>query len=221
VNTNDLQRELEWFVWKSFELLKPLSYKFIKVTEVKVYYRFDLMIGTWLALKSRWQKRGSSVNQSYFFEYIRDYGELMIPSVRRPIKDEFSELVRLTKELKPYRGLEVKRGVEERTVYKYYCSYSLDKEEVLEISPLRVVGLILETSAPRDVKLISTSVTNESVRLTDETDIATIEDLIFDMLELYKIALKEVNKIKSHNKRIMDQMKEVLEPWMISKSLRS
>jgi len=219
INTRRLQEGLCEFVYDCFTALKPLSRKFTIVCQIdNQWYTEYLCMGEWLRIKSgSYHKYGSIVDSnSKFFDIIREYGDRLKPHVRRPIKEDFSLLVDLTKQLKAYNNIEVSMTIPKIKV----ATYSMWNNK-LELKYYEVDKMSLTTSWPREIKLLNSNngKDKESIRVDSEVDICKLEDVIDYVIQMYLKAKNEVTKTKNYNQKIIDKMKKIAEPWIIAKNL--
>ena len=159
INTQELMKSLVSFVYNIFYELRPLSHKFrvVKTISLKRYsytYKMRLGIGTWFRVASSWQKYGSDADRREVFDIVRSHGDEILDYLRRPIRKDFSQLVTLTKQLKPYDEQTVSHVITRRIVRDYAYSYSEGKMILKEYEIDRVRVL---TSYPRCVHLLPTS----------------------------------------------------------------
>jgi len=219
VGTTKLQHELEKDVMWCFEALKPLSHRFAVVKRIPPACSYcsptEVCVRTWVRLKKPWHKHGSIVDwPGEFFEVIREHGQDMVPHVRQPIKETFEEMVALARELMPYKSITVTR-----TVNKYVDAPHLDPPEPRRIF---VKTIKLETPLPKRVMLIGScngGRFENTIHLLSWGYVCEHEDLIDDLLALYRSALARVSEVREHNERIMERMRELAAPWAVEKAL--
>jgi hypothetical protein len=218
VDTKTLQKQMESLVQDSFATLKPLSSSLQTVTRIHTSYGTrEILIGEWVRDKSSYQKLGSIVwNESEFFKCIREHGEQMKPLVRRPIRNEFSQLADLTKQLISYSDLTVRIDIPPTEVYEHECSLG----EQVKLTRKVVKSIAIETCRPYKILLDVGERENKERELTAEAYTPIFEDIISYLVDLFKKADAEVSKVRNHNEKIMEQMKQIVAPLKIANSLK-
>jgi len=222
VDTRTLQREMENFVYESFSTFKPLRRKFKEictVTEKTRYYTstYNLCIGEWIRRKSRYHQYGSIVDHSEsFLKIIREHGDELKPHVRKSIKEDFAKAVDLTKQLIMYRDFEVSVCIRPREVYTYLYLYCRGGKSGIEIKPVKIERLTIKTQSPTRIFYGK----DTSIQLEDESNVSIVEDLIDDLVDLFRKADAEVCKVREHNERVMKQIEDVVAPYKIVNHLR-
>jgi len=147
---NDLIESIE-----AFEALKPLSYKFTRAFK---FGSADVMVGRWLRLRDSFQTYGSPMEDcEYLHKLFVNYGDRLIPFLRKPIKGDFVKLVRLAR------------------------------------------------------RLIPATINIDEYLLPDE-----VGDEEF---EIIKSVIEVAEKVRRHNKKIIKEMKDVIAPYVIARTL--
>lgn len=216
IDTRKLQRELERFVFKCFSVFKPLSRKY---REVCIYendgYREKLCVGEWLRLKSGSQRYGSYVCREWeFFDVVRKCGDKVKPYVRRSIREDFSGLVDLVKKLKPFSAVRFSvrfPPVKVSSVSIYSNSLGFNSHMVSEV--------FLDTKYPHIVELRSNGKIMVEIRVNDVEYFFELEDVIDYVVELYLKVRDQVIAVKKHNDKVVEEMRKIVEPWMIANKL--
>jgi hypothetical protein len=219
VDTKTLQKQMESLVHDCFVTLKPLSSGLKTVTRMSTSYGTrEILIGEWIRDRSGHQKLGSLVwGTDDTFNCMREHGEQMKPLVRRTISNEFSQLVDLTKQLISYRDLTVKLDIPPTEVYEHECLIGTE----VNLAPKTVYSIAIETQDPNDIYLFVEGEKEAKARkLTDEAKTPVFEDIISHLVDLFKKADAEVSRVRNHNEKIMEQMKQIVAPLKIANSLK-
>jgi len=222
VDTQTLQKEMENFVYESFLTFRPLCRKFKKIYtfDVETQYgtsKWDLCMGEWIRERASYQQYGSIVDdRESFLEIIREYGDILKPHVRKSIKEDFAKAVDLTKQLIMYRDFEVSVCIRPREVYTYRYLHYRERKSGVEIKPVKIERLTIKTQLPTKVLYGKDS----SIKLEDESNVSMVEDLIDDLVDLFKKADAEVCEVREHNERVMKQIEDVVAPYKIVNHLR-
>lgn len=227
VHTTALQRGMEEFVRDSFQTLRPLTYEYREVCEIqKDYgsgstYIYKLCMGEWLRVKGSYQTYGSSLDHSgEVFNHIRKYGDELKPHVRKPIKDDFANIVDSTKKLQSYDDILVKLEIPETEVFEYDCG-GRDGENVT-VEMMVTDGIGIETRDPWTLLIFKEGKDEPKSRsLTEESKISIFEDIIGYIVDLFKKADAEVKGVREHNEKIMEEMSKTVGPWKIANELKS
>jgi len=211
-HTRILQKELHRLVYKYFNALKPLSYKHRAVCKVD---DMTICVGRWISCKYRWHKYGSPIYwDESLFNVLREHGDLISRHVRKPIKEAFGEMVRLTKELIPYSTLRVEREAGQYGCVKYILPSSsgskIIKEEFDRIS--------IQPNHPQTLRLERDD-EEVFINLFSSTYLPVIEDLIDDILALLEELKRRVDKAKRHNDSLLKEIELFALPYMVSNSL--
>jgi len=199
-------------VFDAFALYRPLSY-----TMHNLAYEGDytISIGEWIRIKDKWSQRGSYIqSHRQFYELICKYGEAMSQYVRRPIKDEFTRLVQLVKQLKPYNRMEYSKDINK-------IVHILNDYDVTKITEYRATKVVINTDNP-DIVTIRVDTHTDPIRILHVGRLDTIyiiEVIIDDLIPLYKQAARDVTAIKEHNDRILEEIKRLVLPRRISNGL--
>lgn len=220
VNTSLFQADMEETVMDAFTLLKPLSYRLRKVCIIeKGYYDYTyLCVGEWLRVKRNYQRKGNMVKyKGDFFKFIREYGDLIKPHVRKPIRDEFSSLVDLSKQLIVYDTLRIKIEIPETEVY--LCDFDRYDKRVNVITR-RVKGLGVSTDYSWHVILYLVNEGTCGLSIYSMEYASIIEDIIDYIIELYRNAYIEVSRVKEHNDRILREIRDVVEPFRVANAIK-
>ena len=214
-----LQNKLENDVYTYFSSLKPLSYEHKVVCTLP--NEAQLCVGTWLRYRAGWHRFGSEItNSSDFFEYIRKYGDSLKPQVRTPIRRDFSELVDLAKQLKPFpgseeRSLTLPKGKQAHQVYIQF-----DGE--VEVIPIRLKSVNVSLWHPRhlSVKLDGRGYESIFLDILSPSSYVVLEDIITSVYNLYEAIKTEVSAVIKHNEPIIEKMKEIAAVWMVSNNIK-
>jgi hypothetical protein len=170
---------MEKFVHDAFQTLRPLTYNYTEVCDVKGRYSSGkLCIGEWLRVKYSYQTYGSSVDGSEtVFNYIRNYGDELKPHVRKPIKEDFGKLVDLAKTLQSYNEVLVKLEVPEIEVFEHHCPRFSYDDKAIRVTSMTVNAIGIHTSSPWDLLLFQKGVKEPEKRcITDESKAPLFED---------------------------------------------
>jgi hypothetical protein len=238
VDTSTNQRDLEVVVDRTFDVLKPFSHEFrdLRVEFDGRYYRDRLCLGTNINLKGSGDKYGRSISKAELIGVIKQHGRLIQTEVRGPIKDDFLRLVELTEQLIPYETIEVERNLQQAEVRlspsgNWLCKTKpttiIQKvsmgpyEKKVEFEPLLVPTIWLKTPNPDKIILSKKDgVTEESIDVDAVYYLHMMEDILPDIVELYKEAERVVGQVQRHNEPILTQMEQTVMPWRIAKELK-
>lgn len=242
IDTSKNQSALEAVVDRTFDALKPFRHEFKEIGKVKFedrYYRSEceLCLGTHINLRSSYQKYGKGIDKGELISVIRQHGRLIQTEVRGPIKDDFLRLVELTEQLIPYDNIEVERNTQQvevrlspsgnwlcktkpTTIIQKVSMNTYEKE--VEFEPLLVPTIWLRTADPDKIILSKTKDgrTAESIDVEAVYYLHMMEDILPEMVELYKEAEVAVGQVQRHNEPILTQMENVVMPWRIAKELK-
>lgn len=239
IDTSTNQGALEAAVDRTFDVLKPFRHEFkdLRVEFDGRSYRDRLCLGTNINLKGRHDKYGRSINKAELIGVIKQHGRLIQTEVRTPIKDDFLRLVELTEQLIPYDNIEVERNTQQAEVRlspsgNWVCktkpttiiqkvSMSPYEKEV-EFEPFFVPTIWLRTADPDKIILSKTKDgrTAESIDVDAVYYLHMMEDILPEIVELYKEAEVVVGQVQRHNEPIITQMENVVMPWRIAKELK-
>ena len=221
VYTSSLQSSMTEFVADCFRTLKPLSYEFTEVCEVKgEYSSYKLCIGEWLRAKHSYQEYGSTVDYSEsIFEAIREHGDELKPHVRKPIKKDFADLVDLAKQLQPYDTLSVLHEIPRTEVYEYFIL----REGGMSLTSFSISKIGIKTSNPWRLLLFKDGKEEQpdDRDLTDDSKASLFEDIISHIVDLFKKADAKVSVVREHNEKIMGEMARIVSPWKIANNLKN
>lgn len=222
VNTWWLTREMTEFVYGSFQVLKPLSYR-TKDTGVVCTLRdrdvkIRVYVGRWISVKPEYASTREAVHDKEdFYHIIRSHGLEIAEYVRGRIRDDFEELAKLTSELIEYRGRKFSIPVN-RSVRNVEPRLDTMMPEVKEIH-VREASIETDWSG-RVVLTTDDDGRKKTILPKDMQYLYIVEDLIDDLLDLYRKANDYVGKIKEHNRRIMKKMGNIVAPYRIASELR-
>jgi len=236
VNTRDLQVYLERCVDKSFNALKPFSHEFRKVCDVREeYYRYELCVGTSINKRSWGRTRGREVSGDDLIKIVKNYGRAIQQHVRKPIREDFLRLVELTEKIKPYEQIRVERSLQKsdirlnqrgswvcRTRPNKFTYVYITHGGELKFEEHSFSKMWLTTDNPDRVRFNGKGEGEEefTVYLLHIDELPVIEDILPDVIELYKEAEREVGKTRILNESIMAEMNKVAAPWLIARGLK-
>ncbi|MBA7629274.1 hypothetical protein ES703_36772 [subsurface metagenome] len=218
IQVSRLQSDLKVFLNESFEALRPLSYKYKEVCNMRDDGNSEyLCIGTWL--RTKWGRgRGYGSHVDSIVPYILNYGDELKPHVRRPIKDDFADIVDLTKKLKKYENREETLTVSPRKLFQYNMSWH---EDYLEVSEKEVEVLSLSTKYPKNVEMISENDENPwNIGICYKNSPAVIEDIIDDVVRLYDRVDAKLAVVRDYNQQIMSQIDQIVTPYKLLKAFK-
>jgi hypothetical protein len=218
VDVRSLQEKMEKTVYDCFRALMPLSYEHRVIC--KLSDGDELCLGEWIRIKySEYQKYGSIVDdESRFFTLIREYGYHIKPWVRKPIKRDFTNLVDLAVKLKPYVDITVETDIPETVVYRYRI-HEYDNEGVV-LMPFKAKKISISFRCPTYVTFMNDE-DGKDMRVTDEEDIAMIEDIVDYVVELYRRADAQIAVVREHNEKVLEEMRRIAEPWKLTNIIKN
>jgi len=212
----NVAKGLENFLNKSFQALRPLSYKYKEVVNMREDERFYLCIGTWL--RTKWGSRGYGSHVGSIVPYILKYGDELKPHVRGPIKDDFADIVDLTKKLKEYEDIEETIVISSKKLHRYYVGYG---DDCINVDEKEVKELYLNTRSPKAV--IMKSENDEDpwrIDVTNATSPAVLEDVIDNIVRIYDMVDAKLVVVKDYNERITSQIDQIVTPHKLLKALK-
>mgnify|MGYP000070608139 CR=1 FL=1 len=231
VSTWELQDQMFRRVYHCFKALQPLSYKYIRLGKrqylCRVYGKSELQtkeayfaVGRWVNVVWSYQKYGTGIHwdMEKFFFVMRAIGEEVAKLVRRPIKKDFAELVKLLKELTPYTDLRFRKPVSIDRVYFFTSSGSWRKE--LTVTPIFFDSIQIETQRPHDLTLLREGKPVKTFAISDKETILAFEDLLDDAIQLYKRAFKQLKPVKEKNEEILKEMESIALPWKVTQAIK-
>ncbi len=221
IQVSTLQHDLNKFLNESFAALRPLSYKYKEVCNIhndNDYHDHYLCIGTWLRTKwGRGSGYGSHVDS--IVPYILKYGDELKPHVRRPIKDDFADIVDLTKKLKEYEDIEETITMSPRKIFKYKMSGW--KAHYIEVSEKEVEVLSLSTTSPEYVRMISENDEKPwSIDIGYSNAPAVIEDVIDAVVQLYDKVDTRLSVVRDYNQQLEAQIDQLATPHKLLKAFK-
>ena len=233
VNTYSHQVLLEELIFQSFEALRPLRGDYVvagdlKNAEGKVYEQIG--VGEFIRQRSSGDtygsnfKPGSDWSRRQFVDIIRSHGEMITPHVGASKREDFGRLVQISKDFKFYDELTVSLEVDPPlTVHRHsYGKYSTIP--ILELDDKKVEKLILRSS--NSDRVIYNKVDEERFGywpdvfdLSNEANVAVVEDLIDYLVKLYGMASELVDVTKRHNEPLAAEMGTLASVYNISRRL--
>jgi len=221
INTYQLNNQIRDHVYGCFRTIVPLSRTF-KVTSIKVEHLWGydayLAIGKWIRWKIRWYKYGDLIYENEFFDVIREYGDQLVPYVRKTIRSIFAELVELTKQIKIVPDFGVQINFAPRTILEYEL-YS--GKRGVDFKTSKINTLIIKTDSPLHIDYLGM---NEKlgynyITLNSKHDLHLIAQLINELEKLYEIAYEEVREARKHDLKILKRMEDLVLPFKLSRAL--
>jgi len=233
VDVSKLAEKLRREVYRCFIALKPLRYEYKEIGSFPIQYWYEneprdrvIAIGKWIRIKYWYSKYGSPLDDDYlFFEIIRQRGDEFTQYLRRPIKSIWTELVTLTKQLKPYEHIVATHKLErEKETAKVYFPWLYSNNPQIQIRPMPVQEIMIRTEKNDVVTLITPSktveLTREEFRLTDIPSLITLEDFLDVIEELYLDLHERVLEVKQYNTPILKKMNDLVAPYRIARALK-
>ena len=177
-----------------------------------------LALGKWIRWKTRWYRYGELIYDSEFFGVIREFGDQLVPYVRRTIRTVFSELVELTKQIKIVPDFGVELTFSPRTILEY--DMYADKRGLV-FKTFQITGLSLETDSPLKIHFQRSDKEfhYDYITLNSPHDLHLIAQLINELEKLYEIAYAEVREAREHDQKILKRMEDLVMPYKLSKAL--
>ena len=213
-DTSKLNEKMKSTVYDAFDLLKPLSKTYRVVSSVDKYGSL-LAVGTWLKLRIYYQRYGTDIrNHDEFFEYIRRYGHDIARHVRKSIRDEFTSLVELTKQLKPYEACKFSLPVNKEIT-------RINANNVTERTKKKIIQITLDTNDSYWVTLETSPNMGFRICIYYMEHTPILEDIIDELIKLYERARDEVAPIKEHNNAILEEINRLMLPRRLSKEIGS
>jgi len=196
----------------------PLSYKMREITVIRDSYRYPthICMCSWLRRRNHWQKLGKIIDDG--FDYFRMYGDEMVKYVRRPIREDFSEAIRLVKELREYDNISEFVEVPEVDVYLPMIT---DDDDKLILDKITVYGIETTTKSPNVI--ILRGVDGDSMEgyfmINNYQYISAIEDIIDYVYTLYRQLYSNVVEKNKWNEERLRKLRDITEPYKVAKNL--
>jgi len=233
VDVSKLAEKLRKEVYRCFITLKPLRYQYKEIGSFPIQYWYEneprdrvIAIGKWIRIKYWFSKYGSPLDDDYlFFEIIRQRGNEFTKYLRRPIKNVWTELVALTKQLRPYEHIiETYKLEGETKTAKVYFPWLYSSNPQIQIRPMTVQEIRIGTQKNDVVTLITPSkkveLNREEFRLTDIPSLITLEDFLDIVEGLYLKLYGKVEEVKAYNTPILKKMNDLVAPYRIARALK-
>jgi len=227
VSAASLQSEMVREVYDAFRCLRPLRRGFT-LTGIEIKYRYStdvIGVGEWIRCKDRWQKYGTVVDSPHhFFELITEHGDRLARYVRDAIRRDFERLVRLARELHPYKYVEVSRNVN-MVVKRFWAGWKGIQRANVEVRRFRVRKIVLNTMDPWSVMLEGEGVDDSyrGERMTfavfSVDDLSMVDDLIDVLLEIYEEAEAVVGVVRRHNEAVLRKIRRLVLPYKAAREL--
>lgn len=210
-NEDKILRQIE----ECFKVLRPISKKYTVVCKYKGVYHgdYDVCIGKWFRLKHSYQTYGSPVDEPYLlYEIIASCGEKIVEHVRPKIRDKFAKLTELTKRIELPSKVKI-----ETTVNGFFYEYSSD---VYYCSMGEYVGEVIYQAKPiNSIKIYWECPEKLFYYVNGEEDYEDVErvtflfrfeDLLNDVVNLYKQLLVLAEGIYRYNEKILREMRKTV-----------
>lgn len=209
-----LNAEIRGTVYNAFELLKPLSYK---ETVIKEYVDYELGVSLDRWVKVRYSRNMPNIivtDEEQFFECIRKYGHEMIKHVRKSIRDEFAALVELTSKIEQYKEKKYYLDVDKQVM-------SIRYDDRLTFIPLHVVRVEVDVMEPAYVLLRTDEDDEYKLSINALESIPVLEYVLDEVLSIYENIKQDIEPIKRHNDRLLQEINRLILPRRLSKEIGS
>jgi len=230
IHTRSLQKDMEDIVFKCFMGFAPLRHRMTNepvFTERTSWGGYEgYFVGKWInriylgnpqGRRSKYERGSTITDHDEFLKLIRSHGYQIADVVRNPIRGAFREAVSLVKELIPYDTLKFTRDVNvEVALFRAYDWYSCDPVPEM-VNKVLVKTIAVSTDYPYRLEISP----RKELSLGNINCVLAIEDILDEVLELYREAEKEVRKVREHNERILEELKEVTAPYWLSSEIKS
>lgn len=181
-------------VYGVFRALAPLAEEPVRVTR-------SLVVGEWIKYK------GYSLPERDVVPVIKKYGEKIAAVVREDIREEFSELVRLTRKL---------RNMPKRVSVRVPC-VKVAHVDVFDyrasVAEYIVHAVSVDAEAPRTFVLHTDAGKRRFIVAHAESLIVTAQLMPY-IVKAYKTYLEAVERTRKHNMAVLDKMREVAAPYL-------
>lgn len=198
-------------VYNIFRSLCPLSSKNVFVS-TSFSDGGKVRVKKWISICAPWETRGRPVDQYRFVSLILDIGEKIAPFVRKEIREEFSELLNLTKRLREVKNIVAVKDMSLSGKMVFQVSSSSEKR-------YRVRSLSIGASSPFTVVVTVDSEKNPlSFHFHEGFYVETavlLEEVLPDIVSLEKNLYRSVVRQNKRNKMILSKMREVVAPYNI------
>ena len=191
-----------------FEMLKPFRYKSKEICNLAGGDK--LVLGRGIRIKTYWAKNVGSELRMRFLEIMKEYSGPIILNVRKPIKGTFINAINIISDIKTLsKDLSVPIAVKELG----------DKR--IELGPTDAWRTFIQ----KVILKFGFGDTSSSItfppRMEELTaaDIAIAEDIIGDIVELYREAHTKVQTVKKHNAVKLKELDDVFTPYMVAEKL--
>lgn len=191
-----------------FAILKPYRYKSKEIFRIDIDNR--LVLGRGIRMKTHWSRGVGSVLGMQFLQIMVDYSGPIILNVRKPIKETFIRAINIISDVKTLNKdilvpLAIKEIGDKRIELGSTNTWHRTTEKVFLKSGFG------DTSS-------SITFPRNKTELT-AADIAIAEDIIGDIVELYRDGYAKVQAIKKHNEVKLKELDDVFTPYRVAKKL--
>lgn len=230
-NTPTLKSHQHNFLYNIFRTLFPLDVRnhlVCKVDHSKVdFYRTtdnpELYLGRWLKLKDEYMDFVVS-EYELCLNLFHNYGDEMIPFVRKSIGEEFKECITLLRQIKPYEELLFSKRIDppQKLFYFSHLQNLIQEPEAMDKQEILVNKILLKSSRPSEIFLLK-----EEDELSDGLPalihyiprILTLEDIWDDVLTLFDEFVGKIKPIFEYNKVIEEVMSKTVAHISLAKEL--
>jgi len=205
---------------KSVHLLRPFSYEFKSACKVFSYeghngekYYHDLMVGEWLREKASYQSHGSVVD--HVLSHIQEHGPEIVEVVRPAIKEAFAEVAALSKQLRMYEEMCVSRvGMwDTRDI-----NLGTWRNQV-GVGGFTMKEMHVTVGRPTVLYFWKTDGFTGSLDIHDWYSIHVLEDVIDEVVGLYRSLYGITEEAERHNEAVFAKMNEAMAPYAVARAL--
>jgi len=209
IHTRSLQKDMEDIVFKCFMGFAPLRHRMTNepvFTERTSWGGYEgYFVGKWInriylgnpqGRRSKYERGSTITDHDEFLKLIRSHGY------------QIADCLLYTS---PTRDVNV-----EVALFRAYDWYSCDPVPEM-VNKVLVKTIAVSTDYPYRLEISP----RKELSLGNINCVLAIEDILDEVLELYREAEKEVRKVREHNERILEELKEVTAPYWLSSEIKS
>jgi len=199
-----------------FQKLRPFAYRrtVIRIDDEEFGWRLDALsvgrdirIGEYYSLRT--DRIGHSLSEPEFIKVVSKYYREIVPHLRRPIRETFEELAKLTEELE--LSLTITQGCEG---YFYYDDSSWRGYQKIPCKEISVS--VSERAYPEYIHITCIGRSTRHTRISDSGELFALYKPIY---EAYRKFHEEWSKIQKKNDEILEKMRKVLGEYALVNNL--
>ena len=214
VDTSRLSNEMNGRIYRHFRLFFPLR---VRRATIPLPQNESLIVGRWLSVRYHWGYVEPINHRVPFVNMIRQAGAQIAQVVRPRIRDDFAKAVDLVQQLKTFDEPQIRREFKPPLQVSDVFVY-----QKLRVESFSVYAIEIYTNTPQTPILSSTDVSGgwTSFNLRSKQSVFLVSQLYNVLTALYVEAASRLKPIIEHNKRILEQLDDLMVPYTLSKSFR-